>query len=110
MQFGCKFTTYNIDFQAFLALILSNKNHAEALVWQSVHLKWQAVTPSLGGNDSLPLYTSAMIHRHLAELRRESKLGTSVTRHASQQFWEVVPERHASQRHNRFWTRTPPQE
>ena len=72
--------------------------------------EWQAVTPSLGGNDSLPLYTSAMIHRHLAELRRESKLGTSVTRHASQQFWEVVPERHASQRHNRFWTRTPPQE
>ena len=53
--------------------------------------KWQAVTPSLGGNDSLPLYTNTMIHRHLAELRRESKLGTSVTRHASQQFWEVVP-------------------
>ncbi len=72
--------------------------------------EWQTVTPSLGGNDSLPLYTNTMIHIHLAELHRESKLGTSVTRHASQQFWEVVPKRHTSQRHNCFWTRTPPQE
>ena len=52
---------------------------------------WQAVTPSLGGNDSLPLYTNAMIHRYLIKFRRERKLEASVTRHASQQFWEVVP-------------------
>ena len=72
--------------------------------------KWQAVTPSLGGNDSLPLYTNAMIHRYLIKFRRERKLEASVTRHASQQFWEVVPKRHTSQRHNFFWTRTLPQE